>query len=471
MSIEYRHHVDSRDGTIYPCVLMPDGKWWSAVNLRWAGGERRAPGNNEANVETHGWLYLDTLASGYVPEGTHLPSTYAWSMAGLTYADFVSKTVAGGLDTYGLNILMAGYSGYSFGTSAEFSGVYSDWVYFNGSSRSASIGPGTGDYVSVRFIVDVFNEPPPPFDFTQITSASNFQLQTANSQFQSESKGYRTLGSQGLPIITANVVWDLATAAEETSFRNWFDAETPWDHDNFPGIGNVTIQAKGLPKYTRTVRGLSISLDVAIFPNKVAPSIVFPEFPTLVNYTGIEAGYSHVSNRAVVSTSGRTSLRTPIGERGETYDISWKTSLAGAIQFFEWFASIGNGRKQFFASICGKIGWLWKIVGSYRFDIDVDMVRISMSVNGRDVRRGIQVSIVKSSNTKITGSFSGSGVRAFLSIRSYGLTLALPLSVQSTTELTIDPSFISTWGPYLGDVKIIVVDGEHISDWKDWNFK
>ena len=71
--------------------------------------------------------------------------------------------------------------------------------------------------------------------------------------------------------------------------------------------------------------------------------------------------------------------------------------------------------------------------------------------------------------TKIKGAFSGSGVKAYFTNHNTA-TLELPISAQTTTELTIDKDFISFWGPFLGNVRILVVDGEYISEWKDWNF-
>lgn len=73
--------------------------------------------------------------------------------------------------------------------------------------------------------------------------------------------------------------------------------------------------------------------------------------------------------------------------------------------------------------------------------------------------------------TKINGTFSGSGVRAFMSIKSMGGTLEIPIASQTASSLTIDPAFIENWGRPSGPVKIMVVDGEYVSDWIDWEFK
>lgn len=79
--------------------------------------------------------------------------------------------------------------------------------------------------------------------------------------------------------------------------------------------------------------------------------------------------------------------------------------------------------------------------------------------------------IVVYNGAQINGIFSGSGVRAFMSIKSLGITLEVAISSQTTTSLTIDPTFIETWGKQSGPVQIMVVDCEYISDWIDWEFK
>ena len=99
-----------------------------------------------------------------------------------------------------------------------------------------------------------------------------------------------------------------------------------------------------------------------------------------------------------------------------------------------------------------------------------DMVKISMVINGRDVNRALAVTIVKSANTTVEGTFSGSGVKVFAAMPSDS-TFEVPLSAQSSTELTISKDFIAKWGAAIGRVRILVVDGEYISEWKDWDFR
>lgn len=238
------------------------------------------------------------------------------------------------------------------------------------------------------------------FDPTTITSISNLQFQTGNRQFRGETGNYRTLGSQGMPILKGTVTWDLATSQEESDFDEWFDIETPWEydqfhnpgiHNGFPGLGPVTMQAVANPKKTRTVKGLSVSLDVVIFPD--TQTLATATVPVMTPYAGVEAGYGFADEQLVVTTSGRVTAREVTGKRGETFSVSWNTTLSGSMNFLAWYSAFS--RRQFIGSLCGKTAWLWKIVGAPSMAIAGDMVRISMVINGRDVNRALAVTITK----------------------------------------------------------------------------
>ena len=237
----------------------------------------------------------------------------------------------------------------------------------------------------------------PTFPHKQITSVANLQFQTANRQFKSESGSYHTLGSQGLPVLKGTLTYDLATSEEEALFDDWFSVKDPWTNDNFPGIGSVQIQAVSVPKKTHTAKGVSISLDVVIFPDANTTNFYFTSgpVPVMTPYAGVEAGFGSELSQSLVTTSGRSTARTPTANRGETFTVSWNTTLHSALVFLQWFIHISNGRKQFLGSLCGKTAWLWKIVGAPSMAITGDMVKISMVINGRDVNRALAVTIVK----------------------------------------------------------------------------
>ena len=227
------------------------------------------------------------------------------------------------------------------------------------------------------------------FDYTQITSVSNLKVVTANKVFRSLSGTTHSVGSQGNPIITGTVTWALATASEESDFWSWFDIETPWTDSNFSAMGPCEIQPTSVPVSTITEKGVSIAVEVVIFPttDPVGIGAAFA-VPVLTSRIGVESGYTRVKETAVVTTSGRATARQVTGNRGETYSISWTVSVNALAQFLNWFSLYS--RRQFLASMCGKVGWLWKITDapSYSF-VGGIYVKITMTVCGRDVRRAL----------------------------------------------------------------------------------
>ena len=114
----YRQYQDTRDGHIYNCVQMPDGKWWFAKNLSYASANSLVYNNDSANEAIYGRLYpWDDLASA-CPPGCHIPTDAEWTA--LTTA--IGGDVAGtklkanstlwstntGTDDYGFSVLPAG---------------------------------------------------------------------------------------------------------------------------------------------------------------------------------------------------------------------------------------------------------------------------------------------------------------------------------------------------------------------------
>lgn len=181
MPVEYRYHQDTRDGTIYNCVLMPDGKWWSVENLRWAGAGR-AYNDSPANEAIYGRLYTWEEANTGCPPGTHLPSDAEWTALETAIpnpdgtklkASSSLWTTNTGTDDYGFAALPGGrlipvdqFDGISAGcwlwTSTHY-GSDNAWTRFLDKSYSDMLRGTDYDQISysVRFIVDTFNEPWP----------------------------------------------------------------------------------------------------------------------------------------------------------------------------------------------------------------------------------------------------------------------------------------------------------------------
>ena len=264
MPITYRQHQDTRDGKIYNCVLMPDGKWWSAENLAWEGAGRHY-NDDPANGPIYGKLYYWDECASAVPPGAHFPD--GWDL------------------------------GYAYG----------------------------GDWADLKYAISALN---PNIEGTVLKKSSS--------------------------LWTVNTGTDLFGFAAIPGGR--------WNGYSFAEIGAAA------------------------------------HFWGATVFSAVSA-YGFNLNGASSAFSGATSPK----------DMAM----------------------------------------SVRFIVDVFNEPIPP--------------------TKIKGTFSGSGVKVFCS--NYNTpTFELPLSAQTTTELTIKKDFIATWGAALGNVRILVVDGEYISDWKDWNF-
>jgi len=86
--------TDPRDGKVYQTVIIGNQKWM-AENLAYApsSGNYWAYDNDDANVETYGYLYDWETACDVCPDGWHLPSDAEWT----ELTDYLGgKSVAGG---------------------------------------------------------------------------------------------------------------------------------------------------------------------------------------------------------------------------------------------------------------------------------------------------------------------------------------------------------------------------------------
>ena len=175
-------YTDFRDGKVYKTVLMPDGKWWAAENLAWAGAGVDYD-NNPANRAIYGRLYTWAEANASCPDGTHLPSETEWTAmetacgtpATLGTRLKSSSLWSGGVvgtDEYGFNAVPGGYyfstSPLNIGTLAGFQTstsidvTYAVAVLLSSAVQSVTHNTSNAYKVnrySVRFIVDSGNVP------------------------------------------------------------------------------------------------------------------------------------------------------------------------------------------------------------------------------------------------------------------------------------------------------------------------
>ena len=122
---QFGTYTDSRDGHVYTTVLMPDGKWWAAENLAWAGAGRDY-NDNPANRAIYGRLYSSYESVEAVPQGTKVPTREDFNaliaVSGGSKAGIALKSTD--LWRYGAGTNVLGFDGRPGGFGVE-SGFYS----------------------------------------------------------------------------------------------------------------------------------------------------------------------------------------------------------------------------------------------------------------------------------------------------------------------------------------------------------
>lgn len=200
MSVAYYNFTDPRDGKVYPCVQMPDGKWWFAKNLSYATPNSQTYYDDPANETIYGRLYTwDDLANA-CPSGCHIPTDDEWTA--LTTAiggDSGTKLKANsslwntntGTDAYGFSVLPAGYrydvgAFYGLGDLANFwssserdaSSAWARNFYYTDADVSRFYENETYGF-SLRCIVD--EVPPSPSIYPPSGTFQGVQLVTLKS--------------------------------------------------------------------------------------------------------------------------------------------------------------------------------------------------------------------------------------------------------------------------------------------------
>lgn len=173
--------TDTRDQRVYKTVLMPDGKWWLAENLAFAGVGLDYD-NNPANRTTYGRLYTYANASAATPPGAHVPTQAEWgslilSLGGDTngaaakaVSGWGGGTVVNGKDTYGFTALPGGYYNSANSGVFDYLGSIAYWLTAGDSTNlcgrvmlinnfSSTLGASVTDALSLRVIIDSGNVP------------------------------------------------------------------------------------------------------------------------------------------------------------------------------------------------------------------------------------------------------------------------------------------------------------------------
>lgn len=117
MSVAYYNFTDPRDGKIYPCAQMPDGKWWFAKNLSYASANSYVYNNDSANEAIYGRLYTWADLVNACPSGCHIPTDDEWTALTTAIGDDAGTKLKAnsslwstntGTDVYGFSVLPVG---------------------------------------------------------------------------------------------------------------------------------------------------------------------------------------------------------------------------------------------------------------------------------------------------------------------------------------------------------------------------
>ena len=115
--------TDERDGIVYRCIKMADGRWWMGENLRYDIEGSTYYNNDVANLATYGRLYNWQKAQDTAPDNWSVPNDNEWKVLemalGMTQADADTSGTwreSGGVGmklkeggSSGLNLLLGGY--------------------------------------------------------------------------------------------------------------------------------------------------------------------------------------------------------------------------------------------------------------------------------------------------------------------------------------------------------------------------
>jgi uncharacterized protein (TIGR02145 family) len=226
-------YTDTRDGKIYKTVLMPDGKWWAAENMAWAGAGVDYD-NNPTNRATYGRLYTWTEAMAVCPTGTHLPTDAEWTAMG---------TACGTPSTLGLRLkASSGWSGFGSGTDiygfhALPSGYRSEAGLFTelGNScwwHSATEGTNASRDAWSRILISSYDTMLRQESFKTTAFSVRFIVDSGNSP-QTGFAPYTPLGGCAYGKIT-NTQMGWAVTAPGYGVAYFIDTPSNYDTNGFP---------------------------------------------------------------------------------------------------------------------------------------------------------------------------------------------------------------------------------------------
>lgn len=276
--------VDARDGKTYKTILMPDGKWWTAENLAWAGSGVDYD-NDPANRAIYGRLYTWTEATTLAAfPGTHLPSEterddFVTSVGGVSSASKLMSTgsewLAGGVartNDFGFSALPAGFrntSGtfnflrqttYFWTSTSDFGSAFYFSVTYNNADIQLSAGL-KGNSFSVRLIVDSGNIPDATLPVTYSPPAGTYgtpQTVALSTETAGASIYYTMDGSEptsGSTLYTAPLTISETTTVKAIAVKVGLGDSAASSAEYVIGLSFLGAPISGLE------RGYSVSID------------------------------------------------------------------------------------------------------------------------------------------------------------------------------------------------------------------
>lgn len=394
--------TDSRDGHVYKTVLMPDGKWWAAENLAWAGAGRDY-NDNPANRAIYGRLYSSYESVEAVPQGTKVPTREDFNaliaVSGGSKAGIALKSTD--LWRYGAGTNVLGFDGRpgGFGVESGFYSMRSSGYFWAAPDPSDLVNSPyvlLEDYsdifkeydsiktnlFSIRFIVDSGYIPDNPF---QILTPCTLQMLCDSKVANSSSGRRRTVSRDSSFVFSATL--NLPSECEQ------FEAVPYY---NFPVIGDCEIRQLDLVKYTFRDTENTSSVKCMIVPT------------AMNKRTGdfrISCEPNISMDEAMLVATGSSSLEVLSSSRALSLKCVWTVSFLAATQFIEWLR--GSVNRIFTTSVAGMKGVACQIGDSVSLEIGSTDVKISADlaiVNTKQFPLNVTASRVGNVVTVSTGT-------------------------------------------------------------------
>ena len=488
-----KNFTDSRDGTVYPCVLMPDGKWWSAENLAWDGAGLDYD-NNPANRTAYGRLYsLVEVTAGVLPVGTHLPSYADWLAMHSAAGDSIlgAKDATVGWTTYngdnslGFYLRGSGWGQFRYGAQsfynlrelfytwanhpdyAEFYVyVYADGVAIHGANYHST---NAVDSYGLRFIVDSGNIPDP-----ELADGITFTPRTIETPFRTESRNLRRFFVQGAPVFESELKFDV-DHSEIEAMDSWIESVGlgTFSRSAF-AIGNADTIFQVLEPPTRSFshKGMTVSMSVtatqdtpAYLPYPINEGVLPVCCPFPLSGQG---SLGSEAAQLTEATGGRSTAKAFTASRGDRLSFTYATDKDGLAHFISWWSAILKcGHRGFFASMPGRTCWYFEFTEQPTFSLQSDLGKVTIKIQGRPTTKEIAVTggsttISKTGSMNLTTNFSGTQRVVLVDTKNRLVDYALYSSGGFDNDLQLD-----LFGVPVGEYRWVIVSTMGMSRWFD----